>query len=361
MFGVKPYPEKEERATMNAAFDHLFATIKHQDLHSKPGTMPKRAKGQIKIHSDAEKGPDPQSEADDEETQQMSLMGWDDDYYSPSEDPEWTAEVIAMSQSESEQSGRWITIGGHEGSGDKGGCKVFIGRGGRILKGPAGLKGENLKTLGDKDSKESREARAAHARAQCKTGHDLTEQEARKLGSKAHVTAHAHAKDEARMAGVSTHDVLQNMPEAHKYRLEQHGQREHAKTRARQMTGMNAGNLAKFENTYKDYSTVTGFDTAARTIAMEHPELGLDPDGDETAPAVWELIREGKVEEPKLHDRETARQAAEWINQARRHHKVATKHDPVEDTSFNFGFGHDELGDGETPFIDFSQNTDGDQ
>jgi len=274
---------------------------------------------------------------------------------------ELNAGTEQMSQSSPEQSGRWITIGGHEGSGDKGGCKVFIGRNGRILKGPAGLKGENLKTLGDKDSKESREARAAHAKAQGKTGHDLTEQEARKLGSKAHVTAHAHAKDEARMAGVSTHDVLQNMSEAHKYRLEQHGQREHAKTRARQMTGMNAGNLAKFENTYKDYSTVPGFDTAARTIAMEHPELGLDPDGDETAPAVWELIREGKVEEPKLHDRETARQAAEWINQARRHHKVATKHDPIEDTSFNFGFGHDQLGEGETPFIDFSQNTDGDQ
>lgn len=263
---------------------------------------------------------------------------------------------IQMSQS-TEPSGRWITIGGHEGPPDgkrHGGVAVLIGRNGKILKGPAGLKGDNIKSLGDSESRDARQARQAHAKAMGKSGRDLSDQEARQLGSKAHIEAHSHAKQFARQAGVSTHDVLQNMPEAHKYRLEQHGAREAAKTRARTLTGLNAGNLAKFENTYKDYSKVPGFDTAARTIAMEHPELGLDPDDDATAPAVWELIREGKVAEPRLHDPETAQQAAEWVAQAKLHHKVPTDHDDAEDTSFDFGFGGNELGEGENPFHDFS-------
>lgn len=255
-----------------------------------------------------------------------------------------------MSQSAPESSGRWITIGGHNGSGDKGGARICIGRNGKILKGPAGLKGENIKSLGDKDATSARQARAAHAKALGKSGRDLTEHEARKLGSKAHIEAHGHAKESARQAGVSTHDVLQNMPEAHKFRLEQHGLRESAKTRAREMAGMNAGVLARIENSHRDHSSVPGFDTAARTVAIEHPELGLDPNSTDTPAAVWELIREGKAELPRLHDRETAQQAAEWVGQAKKHHKVTTDHDTADDTSFDFGFGADHEGpDQETP------------
>jgi hypothetical protein len=73
-----------------------------------------------------------------------------------------------------------------------------------------------------------------------------------------------------------------------------HTQREAKKTDARKATGMNAGNLAKLENSGKDASSDNaarrGFDTTAT-------ELGMDGDED-----VWGLIREGKQDLPKLSD-----------------------------------------------------------
>ena len=73
-----------------------------------------------------------------------------------------------------------------------------------------------------------------------------------------------------------------------------HTQRESKKSDARKATGMNAGNLAKLENSGKDASSDNasrrGFDTAAT-------ELGLEGDED-----VWGLIREGKQDLPKIGD-----------------------------------------------------------
>lgn len=252
-------------------------------------------------------------------------------------------------------SGHWITIGGHgkeHGDGHHGGTPVFIGRNGKILKGPVSLKGENVKNLNDPATKDARQARAAHAAAQGKSSRDLSDQEAKKLGSQAHVTAHVHAKHHAKASGVATHDVLQNMPMAHKFLTEQHGVRESAKERARQLTGLHAGNLARVENSHRDYSTVPGFDTAARSVALEHPELGLDPDDSGTAPAIWELIREGRVHPPQLHHPEVAQQAAEWVQQAKQSHTdLKSDHDTGEDDSFDFGFGADDNFD----TINFSQ------
>lgn len=263
--------------------------------------------------------------------------------------------IRQFSQSGSPQSGHWITIGGKKGSGDSGGCRVFISRSGKILKGPVALKGESLKSLSDPESKDRRQSRAAHAKAHNITAREFSDDDARKFGSKPHVTAHMHAREEARMAGVATHDVLQNMIAAHRQRIEFHQSRETAKSRARDLAGKNAGNLAKIENSYRDHSSVPGFDTVARTVAMEHPELGLDPDDSDTAAAVWELIREGKSEEPKLHDRETARQAAEWVMHAKKSNRaIKSDHDAKEygddDLSFDFGANASESADDEDSF-----------
>ncbi len=81
-----------------------------------------------------------------------------------------------------------------------------------------------------------------------------------------------------------------------------HTQRESKKADARKATGMNAGNLAKLENSGKDASSGNaarrGFDTAAT-------ELGMDGDED-----VWGLIREGKKDLPKINDPEFLRRMA---------------------------------------------------
>jgi hypothetical protein len=108
---------------------------------------------------------------------------------------------------------------------------------------------------------------------------------------------------------------------------EQAEHRERAKDRARKLTGMNAGTLAKVENSYRDYSTVPGFDEAANVIAMEHPELGLDPDDSDTPAAIWELIREGKQEAPAMHSEEVAELAASWLKSSKGGKKAKAEED----------------------------------
>ncbi len=81
-----------------------------------------------------------------------------------------------------------------------------------------------------------------------------------------------------------------------------HTQRESKKADARKATGMNAGNLAKLENSGKDASS----DNASRRgFDMAATELGLDGDED-----VWGLIREGKKDLPKINDPEFLRRMA---------------------------------------------------
>jgi phage gp29-like protein len=201
-----------------------------------------------------------------------------------------------------------------------GGASVFVNANGKITKGCPGLKGEHVADLIDEpeESRQRRETRQAHAEARGLQGHEVGVTDLRKLETGRHQSQHAAAKEAAKLHGVSTADVLARMPDAHKMLVETVAQREAVKEHARRITGLNAGNLARIENTYRDHSTVPGFDTAARTIAIEHPELGLDPEGSDVEAAVWDLIREGRQDVPALHSREVAHEAALMLAESKR-------------------------------------------
>lgn len=166
-----------------------------------------------------------------------------------------------------------------------------------------------------------------HARAAGKTGRDYSTKQAVSLGLQNKVTQHQYASRAAKVANVATTEVLKMMPDAHRFLTEQAEHRERAKERARKLTGMNAGTLAKIENAYRDYSTVPGFDEAANVIAMDHPELGLDPDDTDTPAAIWELIREGKQEAPAMHSEEVAELAASWLKSSKGGKKTKAEED----------------------------------
>jgi hypothetical protein len=208
---------------------------------------------------------------------------------------------------------RWITLGK---DGQEHRTRVQIDDDGRITAGPAALKGETLKSLKSRSS-EIR-AKAAHARASGKGGRDFTAKQAASLAGNHRVLQYDAAKQAARLAGVAVHDVIKAMPEAYRFIKEQADLKERAKDRARMLTGLNAGVLAQIENSHRDYSSVPGFDEAAHAVAMEHPELGLDPDDTDTPAAVWELIREGKQDPPAMHSPEVAKLAAQWVKPAKK-------------------------------------------
>lgn len=229
----------------------------------------------------------------------------------------------------------WITIGENK-------THVEVDAKGNIKSGPASLKGDSLNSLSDKSRNPIRQAKAAHARVEGKTGRDYSTKEAQSLGNDKKVAQHQAARAAAKI-GVSVHSVLELMPEAHRHLTEVHQGREAAKETARKLTGLNAGQIAKLENTYHDHSTRVGFDTASRTIAVDHPELGFDPDSTDTPGKVWDLIREGKQDPPALHSREVAETAAEWAKgskPAKRSKKVSAWGDSLaEDWDDETPFG----------------------
>lgn len=187
------------------------------------------------------------------------------------------------------------------------------------------MKGDPIGSLKDSSQNEVRRARQAHAQAEGKTGRDYTASQAKQLGTGKRLEQYQNAKSASAYPRVATHEVLRQMRDAHQFMNDQMSQRERAKELARQLTGLNAGNLAKLENTYHDHSTVEGFDTASRDVALAHPELGFDPDSTDTPGRVWELIREGKQDPPSLHSREVAEQAATWLRESRKN-----RQQPVE-------------------------------
>jgi len=233
---------------------------------------------------------------------------------------------------------RWITLGKdwqeHR-------TRVQIDDDGRITAGPAALKGDNIASLGDKSKSAERRAKADHAKASGKTGRDVSTKQAVALGLSNRMLQHQHASKFAKLAGVSTADVLKLMPEARDFINQQNELRERAKDRARKLTGLNAGVLSQIENAHRDYSTVPGFDEAANAVAMEHPELGLDPDDSDTPAAIWELIREGKEDAPTLHSPEVAKLAADWLKASKSGKKVTPKEE--FDDSVPFSMSEDEF------------------
>lgn len=130
-------------------------------------------------------------------------------------------------------------------------------------------------------------------------------------------TAGEHAKAMGQLHRVKAEHVQHLMPEAHNFLKGQIDQREVAKAHARKLSRLNSGSIAKIENNYRDWSSVDGFDTIARDVAIAHPELGLDPDDTDTPGKVWELIREGKEAYPSAESKEVAELAAKWLRSAK--------------------------------------------
>ena len=179
--------------------------------------------------------------------------------------------------------GRWITIHPH-GHGDGDGVPIQIDGDGNILKGPKHLADKGIRHIGDFGKK--------------KPDSDSGE----------------HSDESEEWGGPSDDAIAEMKPHAHQFLVEQHESREKAKEQARRLTGLTAGTIARHENGYRDHSSIRGFDTAARNVAMENPELGLDPDAHETPAKVWELIREGYKKKPSINSREVADLAETWAS-----------------------------------------------
>lgn len=67
------------------------------------------------------------------------------------------------------------------------------------------------------------------------------------------------------------------------------------------ITGIDHKKASKIEDSYLDYSTVTNFDDAAKTLAYELPELGWNPD-DDNGSALWEIVSQKPQPKPKRTD-----------------------------------------------------------
>lgn len=291
-----------------------------------------------------------------------------------------------QSASPQKSEGRWITIGGH--GEDGGGVHVCIGKDGRIQKGPAGIVDKKISELSDDKGGEGRKSPKKSSATDNKphqfrsddeyakeavdsakedfakmagkeSGNQLSAKDSKKFAQQKYITAHQNAQDEARIHGISTHDVLQVMPQAYEFRMEQWKATEPARQYAMKATGMTDFKAGGIENKYRDHSTVPEFDERSRSVAVAHPELGLDPQGHDTPAKIWDLIRSGGSKKPKMEDRETAYIAADWIAQAKLQHKGLANSDngdPDEDTSFDFGANvlGDQIGEGESQFVEFS-------
>jgi len=215
-----------------------------------------------------------------------------------------------------------------------GGAPVFVNGDGKITKGCPGLKNEHVSDLIDEpdDSRERREVRQAHAKAEGIDGKQYSASDRRRHETKKAQAAHANAKAAAKQHGVATHEVLKEMPAQHEATSFEDRETEAARKRARQMTGLTAGRQAAIENRYEDYSTFPGFDESSRDFASEYPHL-FDPDGDDTPAQVWEFIREGKQSAESANSESVAGRAAERLASLR--NSVATE----LDDALSFGFG----------------------
>ncbi|MCC7424814.1 MAG: DUF935 family protein [Planctomycetaceae bacterium] len=227
-------------------------------------------------------------------------------YDRPASLEELPADIGKPATKKGGKGGSWVRLGG--------GAPAFVGPDGTIKKGCPGLKGENVEDLIDEpdESRDRRAAKQAHAEAKGVKGHEVTATETKKWEGQGAQRQHDAAKAAAKRHGVNVADVIQGLPEALDLRMQQWQQTEQARAAARRLAGMNAGNLARVENAYRDYSSVPGFDEAAASFAMEHTEMGLGRSGD-VAAELWDFIREGAAPKPAIHDEETADMAAGMV------------------------------------------------
>lgn len=232
--------------------------------------------------------------------------------------------------------GRWIIFLGHF-PGDSY-LKILIGRDGKMLPDEP-LPEYRSANWVEAGSERYRQAIQAQTEVAYRYSSELARQEARQLESEAHRQAHQFAREAAQESRLCTHDVLQNMPEAFLFRIEQYHLRESATKRILALTGMTAESLTQLKLTHQHYRKVPGFTAAAHTVAKELPELGFAAKDSKTPAAVWELIGTDPRPLPQLHDWETVEQTASWMCEVREIFGAYSPFDPNETTSFAYGFG----------------------
>jgi hypothetical protein len=74
------------------------------------------------------------------------------------------------------------------------------------------------------------------------------------------------------------------------------------------LANMDWRKCGKVEDSYRDHSTVIGFDTAAKSAAYELPELGWNPD-DDNGDALWSIISTRPAARPRISDHSTTQMA----------------------------------------------------
>lgn len=124
--------------------------------------------------------------------------------------------------------------------------------------------------------------------------------------------------------GVDVADVIALMPDAYNQLRAERDMIEPARIRACYITRLNAKRCDLWEDAGFDYSTRPRFDCHARTVAFEHPELGLDPHNTDTPPAIWELIKRGPLPRLTKSSAEVADLAAQWASRFNVHYNEFT-------------------------------------
>lgn len=234
------------------------------------------------------------------------------------------------------EKGRWVTIHG---------VHVYVANG-KVMKGPSPLVGQRADSLKPKTggkgiqnpvmpSEKPTPEKPADDEIQFKEWDEEEDRAWKKItipddihfkewieedepekpvprGASRKATIRAAAQQAAEAAEVSVDDVLRLMPEAQKYLKQEQHEREKAKAALRRISGLNAGSLARLENKYRDHSSVKNWDTTSREFAANHPELGFDPDGDDTPARIWNFLRQGKSPYISAYDPKVAELAALW-------------------------------------------------
>lgn len=113
--------------------------------------------------------------------------------------------------------------------------------------------------------------------------------------------------------------VAEMIPHAHALLLEQHKEHEDRKARVRASTGVTPHLIRKHEgNGEHDFSTYPRFEEAARSAALENPDLGLDPSAHDTPEKVWDLIKEGIKRQPTKNSHEVKNLAEHWATESKK-------------------------------------------
>lgn len=185
-------------------------------------------------------------------------------------------EKIGSYKKEEDADGQWVTIGSGE---NGGGTPVYL-KDGVITKGPSALLDKDIAEL-DSQQKETSSALDYQGKRKKNDPNPL------------HTALLQARKD----TGYTMRELRQAVDDAWEIESDYLQTREAAKESARKLTGLNAGNIARLENTYSDLSKRKHFDQYAREVANQFP--GVFNDFENPAPEMWELLREGKSEVEK--------------------------------------------------------------